>query len=66
MAEEVIHVVEEAIKTGTRVVWIQEGIISNKAATKALEAGLLVIIDKYIIEGHLHVIYKKGKQGGEN
>lgn len=45
-AEEVMPIVEEAIKIGAKAVWMQEGIINEAAAAKAREAGLLVVMNK--------------------
>ena len=47
-SEDVMPIVEEAIKVGAEVVWMQEGIINEAAAQKAREAGLEVVMDKCI------------------
>lgn len=51
-AEEVTPIVEEAIKIGAKAVWMQEGIINEEAASKARDAGLLVVMDKCMLKEH--------------
>ena len=43
--EDVPPVVEEAVKIGAKVIWMQEGIVNYEAAQKAEEAGLQVVMD---------------------
>jgi len=45
-SEEVLPVVEEAIAIGAKVIWMQQGIINQEAATMAEKAGLAVIMDR--------------------
>jgi hypothetical protein len=56
-SDEVLSIIEQVIQLRKRhsvphVVWMQLGIINEQAAEKAREAGLTVIMDKYIMKEH--------------
>lgn len=59
--EEVPAIVEEAIKIGAKAVWMQKGVINEEAATRAREAGLLVVMDRCMFKEH-----KRLKSSGAN
>lgn len=52
-SEAVEPIVEEAIKIGAKAVWMQEGIVNEKAAQTAKEAGLLVVMDRCMLKEHM-------------
>jgi len=56
-AEEADAIVEQAIQNGARAVWLQLRIINFPAADRAIEAGMMAVMDKCIKMEH-------GRYGG--
>lgn len=54
--EDVPPIVDDAIKAGAKVVWMQEGIVHEEAAQKAREAGLQVVMDACMRSTHRRLI----------
>ncbi len=56
--EAVPEIVEDAIKKGAKVVWMQEGIVNNEAAKTALDADLKVVMNKCMMKEHKMMMAK--------
>ncbi len=52
-AEQVPPIAEEAVKIGAKVLWLQEGIVSEEAAEIARHGGLKVIMNRCFKKVHL-------------
>jgi predicted CoA-binding protein len=50
--EFVPEIVEEAIRVGAKAVWMQEGVVHERAAARAREAGLTVVMDRCLLKEH--------------
>jgi len=46
------EIMDQAIKIDAKVVWMQEGIVNEKAAQKGRDAGLTVVMDRCLMKEH--------------
>lgn len=51
-SEFVPEIVEQAIQKGVKAIWMQEGVVNQQAATRAEQAGLLVVMDHCMLKEH--------------
>lgn len=51
-SELVPPIVEEAIRIGAKVIWMQEGVRNDEAAARAAQAGLQVVQDRCMRSAH--------------
>jgi len=51
-SEEAGNAVDQAVAAGAKAVWLQEGVIDRTAAQRALDAGLLVVMDRCWLKEH--------------
>jgi len=54
-SDEAGKAVDDAIAFGAKAVWLQEGVIDQAAAQRALDAGLLVVMDRCWLKEHLRL-----------
>jgi len=59
-SDEVLAIIEEAIKIRAKAVWMQEGVINEQAAARAREAGLLVVMDRCMLKEHMKLAKWRG------
>jgi predicted CoA-binding protein len=48
-------VVDQAIDMGVQIIWMQEGVVHNKAAQKARKRGIEVVMNKCIMKEHMRI-----------
>jgi len=51
-SEHVPEIVDSAIRIGAKSIWMQEGVIHERAAENARKAGLAVVMDRCLLKEH--------------
>lgn len=54
--EDVLPIARQAIARGAKVLWLQEGIVNQPAASMARQAGLSVVQDRCMLKEHRRLI----------
>ena len=52
-SDEAGKAVDQAIAVGAKAVWLQEGVIDREAAQRAVDAGLMVVMDRCWLKEHV-------------
>ena len=52
-SDEAGKAVDQAIAVGAKAVWLQEGVIDREAAQRAVDAGLMVVMDRCWLKEHI-------------
>lgn len=55
-SEDIMPIVDDAIRINASVVWMQRGIVNEEAAARARNAGLIVIMDRCIKVDHENLL----------
>jgi uncharacterized protein len=58
-SESVAPIVDEAIQIGVRAIWMQEGVVNEEAARRAIGAGLMVVIDRCMLKEHARMAHSE-------
>ncbi len=54
--EHVGPIVDACIALGIKAIWLQDGVINDVAAQKALDAGIMVVMDRCIYRDYLQLM----------
>lgn len=57
-SDQVMPIVESAIRIGAKAVWMQEDVVNEEAAAKARAAGLFVVMDSCILKEHRVMLFE--------
>jgi len=54
--EHVPEIARDVLRTGARVLWLQEGVVSEEGAKIALDGGLSVVMDRCMLKEHRRLV----------
>ncbi|MEJ5376168.1 MAG: CoA-binding protein [bacterium] len=54
--QDVPPIAQETIERGAKVLWLQEGIVNEEAAQRAMEAGISVVQDRCMLKEHRRLL----------
>ncbi len=55
-SQDVPPIAQETIERRAKVLWLQEGIVNEEAAQRAVEAGILVVQDRCMLKEHRRLL----------
>ena len=58
--QDVLPLVEAAVRIRAKVVWLQSGIVNREAAVRGEKAGLVVVMDRCIKTDHINLVRMQG------
>ena len=61
-SEHVSGIVDECLKLGLKAIWLQDGVIDEEAAERAVAGGMTVIMDRCILRDYTRLVAGAGER----